>query len=535
MTGEAPASAGTVGEAIFNVLRTIGISPSVGSFLMLLVIGLGLKAIAFILAMRQAGYAAADFATDLRLELIRALIGARWKYFSGQPVGALTNSVGTEAMRASQMFTEACYLVAGIVQVAVYIVLAVLVSWYVTFGALILGAAMFFVFSFLVKIAYQAGRRETDLLKSLIGRLADGLGAIKPLKAMAREGAVYPLLEAETRELNQAQRRQILSKASLPALQEPLVALFMALGIYVAVSVANVPFNQLIFMAIIFHRIVSRVGNVQSYFQSVASLESAYWSLRSAIDEARQSIELHPGTKTPSIREGIALRNIWLMHDAVPVLEDLSLALPAGHVTALIGPSGVGKTTIVDLLTGLLTPDRGEILLDGTPLHEIDLRRWRERIGYVPQETILLHESILKNVALEDSSITYEDVEAALTAAQAWDFVSKLPDGIETPVGERGVKLSGGQRQRIAIARALIRSPDLLILDEATFGLDPNTEAAVLSGVRAFKHPITIVAISHQPSLMSVADAVYRIEPVVGPEPITPETLKAYGGVHRVR
>ena len=186
--------------------------------------------------------------------------------------------------------------------------------------------------------------------------------------------------------------------------------------------------------------------------------------------------------------------------------------IDAGSLTTLVGPSGTGKTTIVDLTIGLLSPTSGRILLDGRPLQEVDLKQWRNLIGYVPQDTILLHDSVLHNVTLGDPALRVEDAERALHAANAWGFISAMPDGIHTVVGERGGKLSGGQRQRIAIARALVNQPRLLVLDEATSALDRESEEAVCQTMESLKGQLTILAISHNRALVQAADRVYKMQ-----------------------
>ena len=160
------------------------------------------------------------------------------------------------------------------------------------------------------------------------------------------------------------------------------------------------------------------------------------------------------------------------------MLKGVSFAIPAGCITALIGTSGAGKTSLVDLVCALNRPDSGSISVDGVPLDGLDLVSWRRGIGYVPQDMFLLHESVWLNVTLGEE-FSDAEVETALRRAGAWEFVSQLPEGVETVVGEGGSRLSGGQRQRISIARALVHDPHLLILDEATSGLDPDTEAMV--------------------------------------------------------
>jgi len=186
--------------------------------------------------------------------------------------------------------------------------------------------------------------------------------------------------------------------------------------------------------------------------------------------------------------------------------------IPAGSLTVVMGPSGAGKTTLVDLVVGLLQPDAGEIRVDGVPLREIAAREWRLQIGYVPQETLMLHQSVALNVTLGDPSVPLADVDDALRAAGASEFVAALPEGVETIVGERGLRLSGGQRQRLALARALVRKPSLLVLDEATTALDPATEREICETLRALRGAVTIVAICHHGHLAEVADLVYRVE-----------------------
>jgi ATP-binding cassette subfamily C protein len=167
---------------------------------------------------------------------------------------------------------------------------------------------------------------------------------------------------------------------------------------------------------------------------------------------------------------------------------------------------------VIDLVTGLQKATGGRILVDGSPLDDLNLEQWRHLIGYVAQEILLLHDSVLNNVTLGDPELSEADAEAALRAAGAWDFVAAMPEGLHTAVGERGGKLSGGQRQRLCIARALVRRPSLLILDEATSALDPASEAALCETLGDLRGNITILAVSHQSGLADIADRVIRME-----------------------
>jgi ATP-binding cassette subfamily C protein len=222
--------------------------------------------------------------------------------------------------------------------------------------------------------------------------------------------------------------------------------------------------------------------------------------------------ETTSGNRKPSLNHSIRIEQVCFAYKKSWILKDVEFNFPANSFTAIVGPSGVGKTTLVDLITGLLKPREGEIFIDDIPLYEIDLRLWRQMIGYVPQETMLVHDTVFVNVTLGDRNLTVEEAETALREAGAWDFLQDLPKGIFEVVGERGHKLSGGERQRIAIARALVHKPKLIILDEATTSLDPENEAIVCETLRKLKGKMTILAISHQPAILEAADQTYRLE-----------------------
>jgi ATP-binding cassette, subfamily C, bacterial len=253
------------------------------------------------------------------------------------------------------------------------------------------------------------------------------------------------------------------------------------------------------------------MSRMQREYQRMVTSESAYWSMQAAIEGAKSENEHPPEGLTPVLRHAIRLENVGFRYRDTWILRNAALTIPAGGITAIVGPSGAGKTTVIDLITALLRPQEGEVWIDELPLQRVDWWAWRRMIGYVPQETILLHDTVRNNVTLGDPELTAADAEGALRAAGLWDVVSTLPEGLDTIVGERGGKLSGGQRQRVVLARALAHKPSVLILDEATNALDPETEAAICRTLEALRGELTIIAISHQSPLVDVADRVYRM------------------------
>lgn len=493
-----------------QVFDLFGLTMSVGSLLTVTVIGLVLKACFFILAMRHVGNLAADIVTNLRLQLLQAVAEARWSYFVRKPLGSLANAIGTEAMRVSQMLTQSCFFLAAAVQVVVYVTAAFLVSLSVTIVSLGVGGFLIVVLNALIKMSRRAGERETVSLKSLLSRLVSLLTIMKPAKAMARERGLLPILRTESQNLNSAYRKQVLSKSILLAAQEPLIAFFLSVGLYAALT-KGTPIEELLFLSLLFYRILTRIGNAQDHLQTLSTLESAYHSLRSSIDEAlasRESVVTAPRPVHDQQME-IELNHVKASYDGQTVFTDLSIQIRAGDFTAVVGPSGVGKTTLLDLVCGLIDPDEGEITVGDIPLQELDKRAWRRQIGYIPQTPVLIDGTIFTNVVLGEEGLNEDDARTALAKAGAMEFIERLPKGIHTEVGEQGASLSGGQRQRIMVARALVRSPRLLICDEATSALDRETEQNVLETLKALG--ITILAVSHHDATTRFADRVFKL------------------------
>jgi ATP-binding cassette subfamily C protein len=429
-----------------------------------------------------------------------------------QPIGRLANAMTNEPSRSSQTFVRGVTVITLLIQTCVYTSVALLVSWYATVAILCAGFLILLAGYSLVSMSRRAGRRRTSLLQSLSARLADTLQSVKPLKAMAREDLADAVLATGATKLNVALRKSILSKAALRAAHEPMFTFVLGVGIFAALVFWQMPLATILILALVLFRLLDSLGKVQKEYQKMVTDESAYWSLRHTIEEAERSAEQSVGGQHITLTEGIRLTNVHLAYGEQPVLTDLSLEIPVGTFTTLIGLSGAGKTTIVDLVTGLLHPQAGEVTIDDTPLPHVDLRQWRRQIGYVPQDNLLLHDTILLNITLGDPTLGPADAAAALRAAGVWEYVESLPAGLATIVGERGMRLSGGQRQRIMIARALVHRPKLLILDEATTALDPETEAGICATLQQLVGDMTILAVSHQSALLDVADRVYRIQ-----------------------
>jgi ATP-binding cassette subfamily C protein len=506
------AAGSTLEQMVSEGLTAVGISPTIGVLLIILIAAITLKSLMMLLAKKQVGFTVALVATDLRLEMLRALMVSRWQYFLKQPLGSLANSMATESYRASKAFMHGVIMTSDFIQAMVYGIIAFLVSWEVTLVSLAAGVVIFYLLKRFVKKARRAGYRQTELLKTLLSLLTDTLQSIKPLKAMARENVSDFLLKKKTTGLNKALQKQVLNKELLKAFQEQLVTVILAVGLYVMMIYWHMPLASILILILLVSKLLKQLSKVQTRYQEMAIYESAYWSIKDIIEAMQAERESLSGSRTAELKREIRLKNVDFTYDDQKALQNVSLSFPAGQISAIVGPSGSGKTTIVDLVSGLLRPQNGEIWIDDESLEQINLKGWRRKIGYIPQDTILLHDTVMNNITLGDPDLKEKDAEDALRAAGAWEFISSMADGIRSIVGERGGKLSGGQRQRIAIARAIVQKPDLLILDEATSALDPKSEAAVCETLLQLRGQLTIVTISHQEALVNIADLTYRVQ-----------------------
>jgi ATP-binding cassette subfamily C protein len=509
--GDTASSGGALQTMVSSVFSFLRVDQTFEALLALAVLAITLKSIIVYFAMNMVGYAAAGVSHDVRSRLIRALMEAKWEYYASLSVGQTANAVASEAQRAGQCYLLAGKAVAAFIQAAVYAIAAFLVSWKVSLAAVLIGIVASLSFRVLVRMARDAGINMTAAMDRLLTRLMEALAGAKTLKAMGEEDRFSSLIQQSTSDVTQALRQQQRAGQLLQAFQEPILVLLLSAGLYWGYRYGDFTVSALLLLAFLFSRLISNVNMIQNHYQKMVMFESAVWAMEDITARATAQQEDARGKKGPTLSRGIGFRAVNISYGQKEIVKDLTNDIPAGKITVIYGPSGAGKTSLMDTILGLKNPSFGEVVIDDTPLPEINAKSWRNKIGYVPQETFLFHDTIAKNVTLGDEGVSREDIISALKAAEAWPFVEGLPEGIDTVVGERGGKLSGGQRQRIALARALIRKPELLVLDEATSALDRENEQAIFSTLRGLGKSLTIVVISHSPSILNIADHVISL------------------------
>jgi ATP-binding cassette subfamily B protein len=223
-------------------------------------------------------------------------------------------------------------------------------------------------------------------------------------------------------------------------------------------------------------------------------------------------LEQSDALRLTRVRNSIRLEDVSIRYDRHPVLREVSLEIAAGSFCAVLGPSGVGKTTLADLLVRYLDPDQGRVLIDATDIRKLSLEDLRRQVVLLEQSPILFNASIAENISYAFPGVTQEMIEEAARAAGLSEFIARLPEGYQTLTGERGLAVSVGERQRIALARALLRRPSVLILDEPTAALDADTESLVASNLRGALHGGTLIVITHRPALAAIADSIITLQ-----------------------
>lgn len=385
---------------------------------------------------------------------------------------------------------------------------------------LLLCIGLFFMIS--KKVSSRLGRQNENYNAKLFQWINQSLGGIKELKILQREEYFIDSYKTNYKNLIWGARVNELIAALPKYIVETVAMVGLVFAIIIKLLFGHGALEtfipQIAVFAVAAFRLLPSVGRVNAYINSImynkASLDMIYDDLKEIDSEPVQEIEWQEKKEKWIFTKGVIVEHVSYHYpdSDVEVLHDISLEIPKGKTVALIGPSGAGKTTLADIILGLLPPVSGVVRMDQHNVYE-NLRSWREKLGYIPQSIYLSDDTIRNNVAfgIYEAQIDDNAIWKALEKAQLKEFVQGLENGLDTYVGDRGVRLSGGQRQRIGIARALYHDPEILVLDEATSALDSSTEQAVMESIESLQGLKTMIIIAHRLTTIKNADLVYEV------------------------
>ena len=456
------------------------------------------------------------FVFDLRVRLFGAYLAAPWSYWQGRRSGAMTSLLTTETQRVSVAFRDLTVFLSESIVALGLLLVAVGISWQLTAFFGVGAAALLLVMRRYVQEGRQTGGVLTTENNALHDAIQEQLHAAKLVKASAMEAWSLARFSGAAGRVNVAETRLVIAANRTLELFNPLIVGLLCAGLYVSIVYLRMNPAELLVVLLIFFRIAVKVSLAQKMWHGVLLNAPGYQAIVDEIGVAERVRLTHPaigrGVRRPRWNH-VVLDHVGYEYAAgSPVLSDVSLAVPANKTVALVGGSGSGKSTIVDLILGLLLPTHGMVRVDDVDLRDIDLAAWRGQIGYVAQESVLFNDSVRNNIRWGRPEATDDEIRAVARLAQADEFITAMRDGYATVVGDRGSRLSGGQRQRIALAAALIRKPRLLILDEATSNLDAASEQALRHAIDTLKGEMTMLIVAHRLATVASADWIYVIE-----------------------
>ena len=446
---------------------------------------------------------------DIMVSTMEDFLNANWYFFTSNKQGTLLNSFTRELNIIGDAFGAMTRFFIGILQLVFLLAVPFMISWQVTLISLFVSFLFMTPFIFFGKLSYRWGQQSTATANRLGGIIQESLSLVKLILGFGNLKAnIYKLDKAFSAHCQVTVKSQTLNLA-IPILYRPfgvvviLIALFSARKFGIALSEMTVLLLALFQVAVTIGELISNKNSLENFLPSYEQIKE--------LRKRAQGMKQICGTKQfIEFKDRIVFKEVSFAYPGLQsVLTDVNLSIPKGKMVAFVGKSGAGKSTLIDLIMGFHVPTRGSIFIDSLPLQDYAIGSYRKKIGYVPQDSVLFNASILDNLLWANARASMEEVQKACRSAYADEFIEQLAAGYDTIVGDRGVRLSGGQVQRIALARALLRKPDLLILDEATSSLDSHSERSIQQAIDNVSSGTTVIVVAHRLSTIKSADCIY--------------------------
>jgi subfamily B ATP-binding cassette protein MsbA len=451
----------------------------------------------------------------MRSRLMGNYLRSDISYFHRTELGRMINTLVTQVDHAGGTFFSMTEIVSSVGVTLAYLIAALLISPSLTGIAIGTMAVVTLIMQYFINKARAMGTQIVQAHSDMQADAVDTLSGVRVIKSFQLEDSRTHGFNQRIRDLGVLNYSVDMNRAQAGIVQE--VSLFAIIGgiVYVAVNWIGLDLTVTVALLFVLYRMAPRINNLNSIRQALAISFAALHHVKEITDETGSPQIISGSTPFQGIYHSIVLEKVTFSYNGGPdVLHDADFIIEKGKMTALVGTSGAGKSTLIDLVLRFHDPVKGGIVVDGTDLRDLDLADWRRSIGLVSQDVFLFNDTIAKNISfgVEEEDIAEEAVISASKQAYAHDFILKLPDGYDTIVGDRGLNLSGGQRQRVSLARAILKQPKLLILDEATSSLDSESESLIQDYIREIRGSLTILVVAHRMSTIQSADKIAVLE-----------------------
>ncbi|PLR87272.1 ABC transporter ATP-binding protein [Bacillus sp. V33-4] len=459
------------------------------------------------------------FLNGLKEEIYQSIMFVKWDFFLKTRKSDLINSLTKDINRVGMGIKMFLLLVSNLIFTVIQIGIAFWLSAQISGLVLICGLGLAFFSWKFVKQAKILGKETTQLSRKYLAGITDNLNGIKDIKTNTLEKSRMQWLRTLNKRMLKEQVKYVKLQSNTRLSYKLALSVIITCFIFLSVNLFHSQPEKLLIVILLFSRLWPRFVSIQSNLQQLASTLPAFKVLLDLQNRTKGSAEMDFGDdeniKPLYVKKMIECRNVFFRYNVKTptyALRNISVQIPTNYMTAIVGHSGAGKSTLVDIIMGLNHPESGDLLIDGVPLTGKDLLALRKSISFVPQDPFLFNSSIRQNLLLMEPNATEEQMWEALELAAADDFVKSLSKGLDTKIGDRGIRLSGGERQRLVLARAILRKPSILVLDEPTSALDTENEIRIQEALQKLKKKMTILIIAHRPSTINHADQVIVLD-----------------------
>ena len=511
----AQGSLGQIAGIVSTVFTSLGLQLNIVTVLIIYVAVISCIAILNRLQTLMTSEIQFQFAAHMRKQLYMVITNSNWLFLSKMKSSNFAHALTNEIERISNGTGRFLSLLSSIMILIVYIIFALKLAGIITGIIFIIGIGILLLLRRMVSKSRSSGQEITRTTQDLYSSILQHLDGMKTIKSFGMQEENIRIFSNQTNNVAKNYLNSIQTYADVRLLFDVGTVIVLAIMVFILLEIIKLPTASLFLLIYLFIMMIPQFSIIQNSYQYFINMLPAYNNVIMLEEQCLENKEAKESLgERVELNNVVELKNVWFSYqsDEYFSMKDLNLKICAGKITAIVGPSGAGKSTVADLVMGLIQPNEGEITVDDIPINKNFHGYWNDQIGYVAQETFLFNETIRFNLLLAQPKANKKDIIEALKLASANEFVSKLPQGLDTFIGDRGVKLSGGELQRLALARALIKKPSLLLLDEATSNLDSKNEKKILNAIENLHSETTVLIISHKLLTIKNADYIYLMD-----------------------